>query len=182
MEIRNNYQVDYCFILPNNLRNQLAKPYGILFINDHKLFNFLGARGSSRIITVGDVVTRTLLSHNIIPFLPIIDGKTKRKIEVGEEIISERVVNEAGLIRLSAILKIERLLKSETSRGKVLYVEGEEDLLVIPAVIYGRNGDIVLYGQPNAGVVALVIDNFMRKRVLEIFTKFKVVRCDPKSE
>ena len=174
MEIRDNSQVDYCFHLPFELRSQLSKPYGILFRSNAKLKEFLTSN-KSRIITVGDVVTTTLLDLGITPFLSIIDGKTKRKIKVELNANSERIVNEAGLIRLSAILKIKEVLESNSS--KVLYIDGEEDLLVIPIVIYGRKGDIVIYGQPNAGAVMLVIDELMKKRVLDIFRQFRVEEC-----
>ena len=178
MEIRDYSQVDYCFILPQELRNQLAKPYGILFTNNAELLHFLKSRKNSRIITVGDVVTKTVLDLNLTPFLSLVDGKTRRKFNIEKRTVMERVKNEAGLIRLSAISKIKELLEIDSDASKVVYVEGEEDLLVIPIVIYGKDGDIILYGQPYAGAVVLIIDDLIRRRVMEIFTKFRIVKCE----
>jgi len=178
VEIRDYSQVDYCFILPQELRNQLAKPYGILFTNNAELLHFLKSRKNSRIITVGDVVTKTVLDLNLTPFLSLVDGKTRRKFSIEKRTGMERVKNEAGLIRLSAISKIKELLEIDSDASKVVYVEGEEDLLVIPIVIYGKDGDIILYGQPYAGAVVLIIDDLIRRRVMEIFTKFSIVKCE----
>lgn len=156
----------------------MAKPYGILFTNNTELLHFLKSRKNSRIITVGDVVTKTVLDLNLTPFLSLVDGKTRRKFNIEKRTVMERVKNEAGLIRLSAISKIKELLEIDSDASKVVYVEGEEDLLVIPIVIYGKDGDIILYGQPYAGAVVLIIDDLIRRRVMEIFTKFRIVKCE----
>lgn len=156
----------------------MAKPYGILFTNNVELFHFLKSRKNSRIITVGDVVTKTVLDLNLTPLLSLVDGKTRRKFNIEKRTVMERVKNEAGLIRLSAISKIKELLEIDSGTSKVVYVEGEEDLLVIPIVIYGKDGDIILYGQPYAGAVVLTIDDLIRRRVMEIFTKFRIVKCE----
>jgi uncharacterized protein (UPF0218 family) len=129
-------------------------------------------------MTVGDVVTKTVLDLNLTPFLSLVDGKTRRKFNIEKRTSMERVKNEAGLIRLSAISKIKELLEIDSGTSKVVYVEGEEDLLVIPIVIYGKDGDIILYGQPYAGAVVLTIDDLIRRRVMEIFTKFRIVKCE----
>lgn len=156
----------------------MAKPYGILFTNNAELLHFLTSRKNSRIITVGDVVTKTVLDFNLTPFLSLVDGKTRRKFNIEKRSVMERVKNEAGLIRLSVISKIKELLENDSDASKVLYVDGEEDLLVIPIVIYGKDGDIILYGQPYAGAVVLIIDDLIRRRVIEIFTKFRIVKCE----
>lgn len=157
----------------------MVKPYGILFTNNAELLHFLISRKNSRIITVGDVVTKTVLDLNLTPFLSLVDGKTRRKFNTEKRTtVMERVKNEAGLIRLSAISKIKELLEIDSDASKVVYVEGEEDLLVIPIVIYGKDGDIILYGQPYAGAVVLIIDDLIRRRVMEIFTKFRIVKCE----
>lgn len=156
----------------------MAKPYGILFTNNAELLHFLTSRKNSRIITVGDVVTKTVLDLNLTPFLSLVDGKTRRKFNIEKRSVMEKVKNEAGLIRLSAISKIKELLEIDSDASKVVYVEGEEDLLVIPIVIYGKDGDIILYGQPYAGAVVLIIDDLIRRRVMEIFTKFRIVKCE----
>jgi len=178
LEIRNNSEIDLCFILPRSLRAELSKPYGVLFINENKLKQFLINKSNSRLITVGDVVTQTILKFHIKPFLAIVDGKTKRKLvkENFGQFEYIKVKNEPGLIRLSTIREIKDILV-HNENDKILMVDGEEDLLVIPVVIYGNFGDIIIYGQPNAGVVVTLNNDFLKRRVLEIFKKFQVTSC-----
>jgi hypothetical protein len=73
---------------------------------------------------------------------------------------------------------IERLRELLTSGKKYLVVvEGEEDLLVIPLVLYLKEGTYVVYGQPNAGVVALEVNEFSRFRVKSLFESFQPEVC-----
>lgn len=165
--------------MPNSLKQELSRPYGFLFINTNSLIKHLLLLKQNRIITIGDVVTSTLVSHGIYPFLSIIDGKTKRHIqlEVNEENIL-RVKNERSVIRLSVMNLIQKILNNEIKlENKTILVDGEEDLLVIPVVLFGKDGDIILYGQPNAGAVVIKNNKLVKKRVKEIFQKFLVKKC-----
>ncbi|MFP3217057.1 GTP-dependent dephospho-CoA kinase family protein [Acidianus sp.] len=174
MEIRDKYKVDLCFYLPKEVRKELSRPYGILFKSTEKLLKY--ADNFERIITVGDVVTQELLKNNRRVFLSIVDGKTKRNIKLHMRFSNYIMVkNEPAIIRLSAMSYIRAALNSSFS--SVIYVDGEEDLLVIPATLYGRDGDLVIYGQPNAGAVALEICEATKWRVNDIFSKFNVKKC-----
>ncbi len=179
MEVRDKYQVDLCFYLPKEVRKELSRPYGILFKSTEKLLKYIDS--FERIITVGDVVTQELLKNNKRIFLSIIDGKTKRIIKSSMEFSNYkfsnyiRVKNEPGIIRLSAMSCIKSALNSLSS--SVIYVDGEEDLLVIPATLYGKEGDLIIYGQPNAGAVALEVCETTKWRVRNIFSKFTVKKC-----
>ena len=44
-------------------------------------------------------------------------------------------------------------------------VMGEEDLLVLPVCIYAPDNSIVLYGQPNEGLVLVEISTEIRNKV-----------------
>lgn len=174
MEVRDKYQVDLCFYLPKEVRKELSRPYGILFKSTEKLLKYIDS--FERIITVGDVVTQELLKNGKRIFLSVIDGKTKRSIKSSMEFSNYiRVKNEPGVIRLSAMSCIKSALNSLSS--SVIYVDGEEDLLVIPATLYGKEGDLIIYGQPNAGAVALEVCETTKWRVMNIFSKFTVKKC-----
>ena len=71
-------------ILPDRLRDELKKPLGFLF-NEEELLNFL--KNEKYIVSIGDLVTNTLLINNIIPDFCIVDLKTKRK-SCDDEIIN----------------------------------------------------------------------------------------------
>jgi hypothetical protein len=174
LEVRDNNQIDYCFILPNELRQLLIKPYGFLFTNEDLLIRYIKGI-NSRIISVGDVVTVTLFKHGIKPFLAFVDGKTKRVIKISSDSYSITLLNEPGLIRLSAMSKIKELLSSNSHN--VVFVEGEEDLLVIPVILYSNNGDIIVYGQPNAGIVMIRNNALIKEYVEDLFKRFKVKKC-----
>jgi len=164
--------------MPEYLKEELSRPYGFLFTNSNSLLKFIRKKENSRIITVGDVVTSTLQSSNIIPFLSIIDGKTKRNIKI--RILEESIIkikNEKSTIRLSSMNLIQKILNNEDKIRKIILVDGEEDLLVIPVVLFGKDKDIILYGQPNAGAVVIINNKFTRIRVKQIFEKFIVKKC-----
>ncbi len=174
MEIRNKLEVDLCFEVPRELRKELSRPYGILFTKVGPLLDFL--KGKKRVISVGDVVTDTLVRNGIFPFIAVIDGKTKRVITTEQKVRpSFTLKNEPGVLRLTSIKFVEKILSDEVP--SVLFVEGEEDLFVIPFVMYGRQGDVVVYGQPNAGAVALEVTRAMKWRVNDIFRGFAVKKC-----
>ena len=164
--------------MPEYMKEELSRPYGFLFTNTDSLIRFLHKKENNRIITIGDVVTSTLQSNNILPFLSIIDGKTKRNIQM--KILEENAIkikNEKSTIRLSTMNLIQKILNNEDKARKIILVEGEEDLLVIPVVLFGKDKDIILYGQPNAGAVVIINNKFARIRVKQIFEKFIVKKC-----
>ena len=43
-------------------------------------------------------------------------------------------------------------------------INGEEDLLVIPVCLYAPENSVVMYGQPNEGLVIVIIDENIRKK------------------
>lgn len=178
MEICGKSQVNFYFYLPKELRNELSRPYGILYLNEEKLINDL--KKFNRIITVGDVVTKTLLNYNIYPNLAIIDEKTKRfekliKIKNLENFNTITIYNEAGVIRFYTICKIRQVMSNLTKNSRILIkVEGEEDLLVIPVLLYSHYKDVVLYGQPNVGIVLMESSEPYIWRVKNIISKMLI--------
>ncbi|BDC19194.1 hypothetical protein HS5_20840 [Acidianus sp. HS-5] len=160
--------------MPKEIRKELSRPYGILFKSTEKLLKYVD--NFERIISVGDVVTQELLKNDKRIFLSVIDGKTKRNIKSSMKFSKYITVkNEPGIIRLSAMSYIKSALNSFSN--SVIYVDGEEDLLVIPATLYGKEGDLIIYGQPNAGAVALEVCEATKWRVKDIFSKFIVKKC-----
>lgn len=43
-----------------------------------------------------------------------------------------------------------------------IIVDGEEDLLVLPLMVYMPNGSIIIYGQPREGMVVITLDDEKR--------------------
>lgn len=123
----------------------------------------------NKIVTVGDVVSSTLLKAGVSPDIIIIDFKTKRKPLPPSEVVKcdYSVVNPAGIIKK----EVWPLLTDLYQKGKIpirLHVDGEEDLLAIPATLLAPNGSIVLYGQPDQGIVIIYVNKDTKQRFQDI--------------
>ena len=165
--------------LPDNLRGELAKPRGTLVKGreeevSRKVSDFVRRRGLCKVITVGDVVTRSMISAGVKPDLSIIDGKTLRGSEEKIDYTVEktyRLVNPAGLIVADAWKVIGKALKEK--RKTMILVEGEEDLLGIPVVLLAPTGSLMLYGQPKEGIVIVDVNEEMRKITRSILNRME---------
>src|SRR4030042_1709900 len=89
-------------VLPEDMREELARPIG-KFVSAWALSKHLN--GSSRVISVGDVVTVTLLQMKLEPDVAVFDYKTQRSEDYKSK---ERIANMSG-----------RLLKVERPAGRV---------------------------------------------------------------
>jgi len=121
---------------------------------------------NSYIISVGDRTTEKMINFDLIPSLQIIDGQEKRekreppKLEHAIELI---VDNPAAEITSESISMIK---KAFTLQSPVrIFVNGEEDLLVLPVCVHAPENAVVLYGQPNQGLVIVRITPEIRNKV-----------------
>ncbi len=117
------------------------------------------------IISVGDRTTEKMVNFGLIPSLQIVDGQEKRekreppKIENATELVVE---NPAAEITSQSISVIKQAFTLESPVR--LFVIGEEDLLVLPVCIHAPEKAIVLYGQPNEGLVIVKITSEIRNK------------------
>jgi GTP-dependent dephospho-CoA kinase len=157
--------------LPEDLRATLAKPLGRLFTVEE-----LGGRefrelvmDSSFVVSVGDRVTETLGAMGRPPDVQIVDGMERRKKRTPPEMPYARLIeveNPAGTLTEEAIEGV-RSAVSGTKPVRVL-VDGEEDLVAIPAIAFAPESTIVFYGQPGEGIVAVKADLRAKARSLVI--------------
>ncbi len=154
--------------LPDNIREQLKTPLGILLPNNkvtkENILKYTSP--ASFIITVGDATTEKMIEFGIIPSLQIIDSQEKRKKRTppSASMIKTHVTcnNPPGEITLESI---DLIKKSFTLKTPIrITIKGEEDLLVIPVCLYAPDNSLVMYGQPNEGLVLVVIDQKIRKK------------------
>ncbi|WP_297499797.1 GTP-dependent dephospho-CoA kinase family protein [Thermococcus sp.] len=132
------------------------------------------------VITVGDVVTENLLRLGITPSIALYDLKTKRKEyspNIKADAVFMTVKNPPGTIT-KALLDTVRKAVRLALRGRPvqIIVNGEEDLGAIPAVLHAPIGAVVLYGQPDEGVVLIKVTPECKRRCAEILSKMEVVR------
>jgi GTP-dependent dephospho-CoA kinase len=158
--------------LTPSLRRKLKKPLGRLFpAVDVRGEEFLAlVTGSSFVVTVGDRVTETLQeTTGRSPDVFVVDGMERRsareipRIAHGSAI---RAKNPAGRITKAAMAAMKRAFAGE--KPVMVLIEGEEDLLTIPAVIEAPLGAVVFYGQPLEGVVAVNVDAKSKASAREI--------------
>jgi uncharacterized protein (UPF0218 family) len=125
----------------------------------------------SKVTTVGDVVSRETLTGGIQVSLRIVDQMTLRKRISPVEIKAERtysVKNPAGVITREAWDAIREALKD---REAVIFVDGEEDLLAIPAVLESPDNALVVYGQPSEGLVVVTASPEKKSEVRKIMNR-----------
>ncbi len=133
---------------------------------------------SSFIVTVGDVVTLTLLDLGIVPDISIVDYQTQRiPMDEVKDRLAEfdqpevHVLNPATEITWELWLAIEDGYKNP--RKLRIVVDGEEDLAAIPCIVQAPEGATVIYGIPFKGLMLLRVDDKIRALALEALKKME---------
>jgi uncharacterized protein (UPF0218 family) len=154
--------------LPDSLRDQMKIPLGILIPENQTKKEEIQKHLSenSYIITVGDRTTEKMINFDLIPSLQIIDGQEKReqreppKLEDATELT---VDNPAAEITPQSVDVIKKAFDMKSPVR--IFVNGEEDLLVLPVCIHAPENAIVMYGQPHEGLVIVKITPEIRNKV-----------------
>lgn len=164
--------------LPKSLRSELKAPLGRLIKTGiyQSIREELSKEKNSRLITVGDVSTETLVKANIIPHIAIVDNKVRRiprnkEVEVPGSITID-AQNPAATITEEAWKAIKNALESKNQPVKVV-IKGEEDLLVIPAVIEAPINTLICYGQPDEGVVLIRVTESVKDKFQKILNQMQ---------
>ena len=158
--------------LPDDLRDQLKKPLGNLISdNDPNKENIIKKiSAESVIITVGDRTTENMLQLGLKPQIQIIDGLEKRSecAVPADDTINTKLSckNPSGEITEESIQVIQKAFSCESPVR--ITVDGEEDLLVIPVCIHAPENSIVMYGQPNEGLVIIRVTPEIKAKVQKI--------------
>ena len=162
--------------LPDSLRDQLKIPLGVLLPigqdNKRNIQKYLS--DDSFIITVGDRTTEKMIDFDLTPSLQIIDGfekRIKRDIVKLGDAFELQIDNPAAEITLQSI---EIIKKAFTMNPPIrLTVNGEEDLLVLPVCIHAPENSVILYGQPNKGIVLVQITAEIRNKAQALLDLMK---------
>ena len=156
-------------VLPEEHRRLFKEPFGTLYRSVEEILPLIAGK---TVYTVGDVVTHNLQKCGIVPAVAVVDGYTmrspcKRAAEPAGECI--RVKNPAGSITDDLV----RALDEAIARPPVtIIVDGEEDLAVIPMVVAAQPGSVVLYGQPNEGLVLRTVTRDAQATAREYLERF----------
>lgn len=144
--------------MPDALRSVLREPLGPIVRHERP--------GLSCVITVGDFTTKSLLDAGITPSLMIIDRKVNRKPYHEVSLTGVHVKSGPGFISEAAM----KLIKDMPSG--VIEVDGEEDLLVLPVIMEAPIGTLVYYGQPQKGMVEVVVTEQIKHKVRRLLNAF----------
>ncbi|MFZ2206959.1 MAG: pantetheine-phosphate adenylyltransferase [Microgenomates group bacterium] len=176
------------FILPKSLRRVLRHPLGRIFssflqfpakytIVTPEVYEF---GGCPMHISIGDVITGELQKTRITPIISIIDGKTQRKALNDAELKNIKkkdclyALNEKGMIQTSAIKTLNSLFDiGQHKATKQLFIEGEEDLLTLPAILLAPLGSYVWYGQLGKGAVCVHVTEKKKEKVYNLLKRFE---------
>jgi len=158
--------------LPDDLRDQLKNPLGNLVSdNDPNKENIIKKiSAESVIITVGDRTTENMLQLGLKPQIQIIDGLEKRSecAVPADDTINTKLSckNPPGEITEESIQVIQKAFSSEPAVR--ITVDGEEDLLVLPVCMSAPENSVVMYGQPNEGLVLVHVTPEIQAKVQKI--------------
>ena len=158
--------------LPENLRDQLKTPLGDLIKEENvNKENILTKIGSEPIvITVGDRTTENMINLGIMPQIQIVDGLEKRnqRLVPKDDTINTNLSckNPPGEITEESTQVIQKAFSCKLPVR--IIVDGEEDLLVLPVCIFAPENSVVMYGQPNEGLVIVHITPDIQAKVQKI--------------
>ena len=177
-------------MLPESYREDLKTPLGILLpdagVTKEQVAGMI--RPGSYVVTVGDRTTERVMQFGIVPSLQITDGLEKRRVRphprlaetggadvrhtgsrrVGSKTTVMEVSNPPAQITQESISAIRRAF--ETRPPVRIRVNGEEDLLVIPVCAYAPDNTVVLYGQPDEGLVVTPVTDEIRNKTRGIMS------------
>lgn len=163
--------------LPDNLRDRLKNPLGKLILDKDVTRENLLANlpKNSFVITVGDRTTEKMIGFGLEPSLQIIDGQEKRvkrkTLNISNKLTVLSCMNPAAQITQESIDCIKKAFSIKPPVR--IDVIGEEDLLVIPVCIHAPQNSVVLYGQPNEGLVLVQITGEIRNKAQSFLDSMK---------
>jgi pantetheine-phosphate adenylyltransferase len=165
-------------VLSENLRQEFKEPFGeILQDMDIK------EASDSYIISVGDATTKKFNDNSVNQQVSVIDFKIARKEEYSsfsqlgfkgdEEIIG--VNNPSGHITAELLQAIFQIFKSDFKNRVILKIIGEDDLAVLPLILFAPLGVSIYYGQPNKGLVKISISTEAKDRAYSLASKLRPI-------
>ena len=154
---------------------ELKKPLGKLYPNFEDAIPEI--KSSEFLISVGDATLSNLIEYELFPDIAIIDNLIQRKNHRHNDFYTENILkvnNPAGTITDDLWETIGKAIElSNTDDYYIIEVAGEEDLAVLPCILTASPNTIILYGQPNEGLVVLKVSDMKIKaqNMIDAFVK-----------
>ena len=168
--------------MPESLREKLRKPLSKVFKSTDQLLNYINIMEWTMVIAVGDIIVNSLLKSGIDPDVKIIDFRSRRKefspakggIQFPINFQFKRYKNDPGTINLKTAEIIKEKIKRALYKKQKswIIINGEEDLLALPAILSAPLNSLVLYGHWQLGIIAVVVDERIKNKTRNIIKKF----------
>jgi len=164
-------------ILPEDLRGELKKPFGKIVEKVEQNDN------ASYIIAVGDETSRKFNSNSINQNISVIDFKVARReifssfsdLGFPKDEIVITANNPAGHLTHDLFSKVLKIIKSDFDKRIILKITGEEDLVVLPLILAVPLNTVIYYGQPNMGLVEILISEDIKEKAYNLVSKFRPI-------
>ena len=156
--------------LPESLRPELKEPLGAVETDAGELLS----RVEGPLVAVGDIVTYHLEEAGRPPDVALFDERTKREPvadTIGDALAESdlRVENPAGTLTAALLVALRDAIDADDPVR--IRVDGEEDLAALPAIVAAPEGASVVYGQPDEGMVHVLVSPETRSRAREIVSR-----------
>jgi len=120
----------------------------------------------AKVIAIGDVVAENLLKVGIEPEMLIVDGRSMR------ESVDTSLECDISVENPQSELT-EELMAAIRKGYRRIFVEGEEDLAALPAILYADEQSIIVYGQPGEGIMVIRPTEENKEKVRETLALFE---------
>ena len=154
--------------IPEQVRNELKKPLGSVHADFKEIMDL---SRTHRIISVGDVCTLGMLSMGVRPHLAVFDHLYMRRILTPGVIRilesnfknPKKNKNSPGTLSKGIHSHAAKLLEE----GGAVLIDGEEDLTALAFIMAAGAKDVIVYGQPDEGMVVVKPNKALKKKVKE---------------
>ena len=168
--------------LTEEVREKVRKPLGSLITEPPErsmliLKDIIEREKPPKLLAVGDFVTSNMIKNRITVNLFIIDNKIMRK-PVEKTATEDRTTitahNPAGMITSEALKAVKKAVEDPTITH--IIIDGEEDLLTLPVINFAPQGAIVVYGQPNIGLVIVRVTSKKKKEIKDLLDRMETMQ------
>jgi len=161
-------------ILNSDQKQELKNPLGELIQNPNpeKIANQLDPQHLN--VAIGDMSSIFAHQNNLPVQVFVFDNKEQRQdldSSIDNLLTSPDILtcaNPAGQIKQNLI----KTLQSSFTHKNHLKIDGEEDLAVLPAILLLPLGSTILYGQPNEGLVLVVVTEEKKEWCKDFLSSF----------
>jgi len=166
--------------LPEQMRSDLKAPKGEIFTVEEgppedRIVANLNDLEPNIVVAVGDVTSETVNAAGYTPDVCIVDGITRRgnyDLSLDGE-IEYTLYNPAATIYPEAWSVIDTAIHDK--QKSLVFVEGEEDLMGFPAVLLAPEGAVMLYGQPDVGIIWVPVSDENAKAAREFIKHMPII-------